>query len=277
MSRFFAPHAGTPNPSDNPRIADLIENPSRRTLMAGASMVSLASVLTLEGCAALSGSTGPLVGFKGIAASGDDAVRVPEGYRAEVLVAWGDPIGDSRGMPAFKRDASNTAAEQELQSGTHHDGMHFFPLPLGSNSSTHGLLVMNHEYPDNGALFPDGVANWSAAKVRKSQAALGCSVQEIRLENGRWQLVKPSRYARRIHANTPMRVAGPAAGHAMMRTASSPDGMAAFGTFNNCANGFTPWGTYLTCEENFSFHFKAPADATPMEERYELSPKVRFS
>jgi hypothetical protein len=83
---------------------------------------------------------------------------------------------------------------------------------FGSNSSTHGLLVMNHEYPDNGALFPDGTANWSPAKVRKSQAALGCSVQEIRLENGRWQLVRPSRYARRIHANTPMRVGGPAAG-----------------------------------------------------------------
>jgi secreted PhoX family phosphatase len=102
-------------------------------------------------------------------------------------------------------------------------------------------------------------------------------VQEIRLENGRWQLVRPSRYARRIHANTPMRVGGPAAGSALMKTASSPDGRASFGTFNNCANGWTPWGTYLTCEENFSFHFKAPPDPTALEERYELSPKVRFS
>jgi secreted PhoX family phosphatase len=155
--------------------------------------------------------------------------------------------------------------------------MHYFPLPVGSTNSSHGLLVMNHEYPDHGGMFPDGTAGWSLEKVRKSQAALGCSVQEIRLVDGRWQMVRPSGYARRIHANTPMRIGGPAAGHPMMRTAASPDGRQAFGTFNNCANGYTPWGTYLTCEENFSFHFRAPAQATAMEERYELSPKVRFS
>jgi secreted PhoX family phosphatase len=277
MSRFFEAHAGEPNRSANPRLETLIANPARRTLRRGATAASLASVLALEGCSVLELSTGPLLGFKGIPASAEDAVRVPEGYRADVVVAWGDPIGDARGMPAFQWNAGNSAAEQELQSGTHHDGMHYFPLPLGSTSSTHGLLVMNHEYPDHGGMFPDGTAGWSLEKVRKSQAALGCSVQEIRLVDGRWQMVRPSSYARRVHGNTPMRIGGPAAGHPMMRTAASPDGMRAFGTFNNCANGFTPWGTYLTCEENFSFHFRAPAQATAMEERYELSPKVRFS
>ena len=282
MSRFFEPFAGTPNPSTQPSIGELIANPQRRTWLGGATAASLASVLALEGCAALPASSagapaGPLLGFKGLAASSDDAVRVPEGYRADVLVAWGDPIGDVRGMPAFQWDAGNSAQDQELQSGTHHDGMHFFPLPLGSGGSTHGLLVMNHEYPDNNGLFPDGMANWSLAKVRKSQASVGCSVQEIRLIDGRWSLVRPSRFARRIHANTPMRIGGPAAGHPLMRTAASPAGREAAGTFNNCANGFTPWGTYLTCEENFSFHFRAPAQPTAFEERYELSPKVRFS
>ncbi|HPU51899.1 MAG TPA: DUF839 domain-containing protein, partial [Burkholderiaceae bacterium] len=245
MSRFFEPHAGTPNASTNPELNELLLNPQRRTLMTSGSLVALASVLSLEGCASSAGG-GPLVGFKGIAVSSDDAVRVPDGYKADVVVAWGDPIGDARGMPAFQWNAGNSAEDQELQSGTHHDGMHFFPLPLGSNSSTHGLLVMNHEYPDNNALFPDGMANWSLAKVRKSQAALGCSVQEIRLVDGRWQLVKPSRYARRVHGNTPMKIGGPAAGHPMMRTAASPTGREAFGTFNNCASGPTPWGTYLT-------------------------------
>jgi len=278
VSRFFEPHSGIPNGSANPALADLIENPRRRTLMTGASAASLAAALGLPGCSATPGAGGaPLIGFAGIAASSDDAVRVPDGYRAEVLVAWGDPIGDARGMPAFRWDAGNTAAEQELQCGIHHDGMWFFPLPLGSASATHGLLVVNHEYPDNGLLFPDAMANWSPEKVRKSQASLGCSVQEIRLRDGRWQLVRPSRYARRIHANTPMRVGGPAAGHPAMRTASSPGGAEAFGTFANCANGWTPWGTYLSCEENFNFYFKAPSEPTKMEERYELSPKLRHS
>jgi len=277
VSRFFDPLVGQPNRSANPSLESLIANPARRTLMRGATVASLASVLALEGCSVLGLSSGPLLGFQGIPVSADDAVKVPEGYRADVVVAWGDPIGDARGMPAFQWNAGNSAAEQELQSGTHHDGMHYFPLPAGSTNSTHGLLVMNHEYPDHGGMFPDGTAGWSLEKVRKSQAALGCSVQEIRLVDGRWQMVRPSTYARRIHANTPMRIGGPAAGHPMMRTAASPDGRQAFGTFNNCANGYTPWGTYLSCEENVSFHFRAPKEATAMEERYELSPKVRFS
>ena len=73
-----------------------------------------------------------------------------------MLYRWGDPIGAAAGMPEFRPDASNTAAEQALQAGMHHDGMHFFPLPYGSGTSSHGLLAMNHEYLDEGLLFPDG-------------------------------------------------------------------------------------------------------------------------
>ncbi|MCL4745482.1 MAG: PhoX family phosphatase [Burkholderiaceae bacterium] len=286
MSKFFEPYAGTPNPSANPELDAIArerarrvapQDPQRRALLAAGTAATVACVAALPACAATHAGAGPLLGFAGIAASGEDAVRVPRGYEARVLVAWGDPIGDVRGSPPFRWDASNSAAEQELQSGTHHDGMWFFPLPIGSNSSAHGLLVINHEYPDNTLLFADGVDDWTLAKVRKSQASVGCSVQEVRLVDGRWALVRPSRYARRIHANTPMRIAGPAAGHPKMRTAASPDGRAALGTFNNCANGWTPWGTYLSCEENFSFHFRMPPSASAMEERYEISPRVRFS
>jgi len=262
------------NPSTNPSLEDLLASPGRRTLLKG-SFAALAGLLGVPGGAAL--ASGPHRGFKPIPVGIDDALHVPQGYDAKVLVAWGDPIGIPGAMPAFRFDASNSADEQAVQSGTHHDGMHFFPLPPGSNNSTHGLLVINHEYPDHSTMFPDGRRNWSLEKVKKSQAALGCSVQEIRLEDGRWQMVRPSRFARRVHANTEMRIGGPAAGHPLMRTAQSPEGTRAFGTFNNCANGWTPWGTYLTCEENFSFHFKPPADPNTMEERYALTPWVGFS
>ena len=79
---------------------------------------------------------GPLLGFNAVPVSGDDTVRVPEGYRATVLWRWGDPTGSEQGQPAFRSDASNSAEDQMLQAGMHHDGMHFFPLPYGSNSST---------------------------------------------------------------------------------------------------------------------------------------------
>jgi uncharacterized protein len=289
MSKFFETLVGTPNPSNNTEFSQLLENDGRRTVLkmgpAVSAMAALTGLLGASACTSVAGVAGagkaasgsPAISFKPIPISSADAVMVPEGYKADVLIAWGDPIGDTRGMPAFKFDASNSAQDQELQSGTHHDGMYYFPLPLGSTNSTRGLLVTNHEYPDNALLFPDGMANWSLAKARKSQAALGCSVQEVQLVGGAWQTVKPSRYARRIHANTPMRVGGPAAGHALMQTNFHKTGHESAGTFNNCANGWTPWGTYLTCEENFSFHFKPHPEPTKMEERYELSPKVRFS
>ena len=136
--------------------------------------------------------------------------------------------------------------------GMHHDGIHFYPI---GGSSTHGLLAMNHEYIDDGLLHTDGLKTWTAEKVRKGQAAHGVSVIEVRFEGGRWQIVRPSRYARRITANSPFAVQGPAAGHALMRTTADPSGRTVLGTLNNCASGTTPWGTYLSGEENFAGYF----------------------
>ena len=147
----------------------------------------------------------------------------------------------------------------------HHDGMYFFPLPYGSTNSDRGLLVMNHEYVDHGLLFRDATANWSADKVRKSQAAHGVSVIEIAFQGGNWEVVRPSQYGRRITAYTPMRISGPAAGDPALRTAADPAGTTVLGTVNNCANGFTPWGTYLTCEENWNGYFVYRTHAHPRE------------
>ncbi|HSE02650.1 MAG TPA: alkaline phosphatase PhoX, partial [Methylomirabilota bacterium] len=232
---------------------------SRRRLLAG----GLATAgLGLLGPAAV--AQGPLLGFTGVPASSADALVVPPGYLAQVLYAWGDPISDG---PAFRANASSTAADQLRQAGMHHDGMHFFPLPAGTRGSSHGLLAINHEYADDGLLHPDGMRTWTAEKVRKSQAAHGVSVIEVRLAGGRWDVVRPSRYARRITAATPMGLDGPAVGHAWMRTAADPDGRLALGTISNCAMGHTPWGTYLTCEENFQFYFVNRSGSVPPGQR----------
>ena len=156
----------------------------------------------------------------------------------------------------------------------HHDGMHFFPFQdKGRPSSTHGLLCINHEYTDDGLLHAGGMTDWTAEKVAKSKAATGVSVVEVRRENGRWQVVRPSRFGRRISADTPCRVAGPARGHVALQTAADRRGEVILGTLNNCAMGVTPWGTYLTCEENFNGYFKGNTAPSADEKRYGMSEK----
>jgi secreted PhoX family phosphatase len=247
------------NRSANPSIHSL-SDPSRRRVLQGGLAAAVSGLFApLAGMAqtapaAVTRYSGKL-GFVGVPAATTDAVTVPMGYTAEVLYRWGDAVGIAGNLPAFKPDASNSAAEQAAQAGMHHDGIHFFPLESGANGSKRGLLAMNHEYVDDGLLHTDGMRTWSAEKVAKSQAAHGVSVVEVAQTAQGWQVVRPSRYARRITAATPMRIAGPAAGHAMMRTAADPEGTRVLGTMNNCAHGFTPWGTYLTCEENFINYF----------------------
>ncbi len=186
-----------------------------------------------------------------------DEVVVPEGYQAQIFYCWGDPVSDG---PAFKMDASNTANEQLVQAGMHHDAIQFFPLPAMSHSSNHGLLVMNHEYIDPQLLhaeggFADSPLRYDMAKTRKEQYAHGISVIEVKKQDG-WQICRPSDYARRINAATAMSVSGPVAGSNLIKTTADPKGQEIIGTFNNCSNGITPWGTYLACEENFHGYFK---------------------
>jgi hypothetical protein len=268
----------TINTSANPSFSEILEaRISRRQMLKSAVALAVAGGLPLQlgGCATGSLRRESSLGFKGITVSTADTVRVPQGYSTSVLYRWGDPVGSAAGMPAFKPDASNSAAEQALQAGMHHDGIHYFPLPYGSDSSGHGLLVMNHEYTDDGLLHTDGFANWSAEKVRKAQNAHGCSVIEVRQQGGQWNVVQPSKYARRVTGNTPMRISGPAAGAAAMKTAADPAGTEVLGTINNCAHGYTPWGTYLTCEENWDGYFASSGVLTADHRRNGISPKGR--
>ena len=227
----------------------------RKLLKAG--LGALPAVLSPPLLATASAAFGQskLLGFTPLPASDADELRVPAGYSARVLLRWGDAVGSAAGMPAFKPGGGNSAAEQALQAGMQCDGMHFFPLRPGAPD--HGLLVLNHEYTDENLLQAGGARDWNAEKILKSMHAVGVSVVEAKLAGGQWQVQRPSKYARRIHLNTPMRVGGPAAGHALMRTATDPAGVNVLGTMMNCAQGHTPWGTYLTCEENWHAYFGA--------------------
>ena len=258
------------NRSSNRSIHEVIET-SRRAFLKGGAVVSLASVMApLAGCAVLSGPQKKL-GFKPISVGMGDKLVVPEGYTAMPLAPWGEPVGIAGRMPAFKMDASNTADDQAVQLGMHHDGLEFFPL----QSSSRGLLAINHEYTDDGLLHVGGFKQMNPEKVRKAQNAHGLSVIEIEMKNGRWDMVRPSPYARRVTLSTPFRVAGPAAGHALMRTSADPQGLTVLGTLNNCASSKTPWGTYLSGEENFKNYFGAGDKPTQDQQRWG-APKSSF-
>ena len=288
MSSYIRDDDGVSNQSANDHLHDLIEreivrNPNRRGLLKSGAALGLFGIFG-SALTACGGSSDPAVissepargsiGFKAVAVSSGDAIVVPEGYTADILYRWGDPI--SLNAPAFLGDASQSWQEQEQQSGDNHDGINFFPFP-GTDGSSRGILAMNHEYI-NPEYFHD-VANYNKpnipANTKKQLAAHGVSIIEVqRNASGKWEYVKNSAYNRRITGYTPITITGPAAGNALLKTTADATGTEVLGTLNNCGAGQTPWGTYITCEENFNGYF-GTEDGTwkpnTLQNRYGLS------
>ena len=163
MSSSFSDPSGIDNQSGGSAFSSVLKTrTTRRRLLQAAAALPLMGLAA--GCATPGGRRGSgAVTFAPVSASVEDRVLVPVGYSATPLYRWGDAIGSAQGMPAFKTDAGNTAEEQALQAGMHHDGMHFFPLPFGSDNPVRGLLAINHEYTDDGLLHAGGMDPWNAA------------------------------------------------------------------------------------------------------------------
>ncbi len=208
--------------------------------------------------------------FEAIPVSTADEVVVPAGYKAEVMVRWGDPLWSD--APEFDPATRGTAASQERAFGDNTDGQDVF------FHDGHVLLVVNNEYTNRDILWgnnPDAKAA-SDDDVAKGMMAHGVTVVEIANTDGKWGIVKDSPYNRRITPQTDMTITGPAAGHDLMKTAADPTGTTSKGTWNNCGNGMTPWGTYLACEENFNGYFSAEDEAHEVSaelKRYGVSSK----
>lgn len=194
--------------------------------------------------------------FKPIPTYTDATVHVPEGYSWEILARWGDALVD--GAEAFNHETGGSAAGADRVFGENTDGMESFQFQ-GKQ-----LLAINHEYANRKINLPqneDGAPK-SADDVLKLQHLQGVVVIEVEDGDDGWAIVKNSPFNRRLTHNTPMMLAGPAAGHPLLQTAADPSGTQSLGTFNNCGSGKTPWGTYLTCEENFNGYFGA-TEAAP--------------
>lgn len=271
-------------PDREPEFARILEArlSRRQALGLGAVATSLAALGSIG--RAVAETRGPsTLTFQEVEHGADATDHVACGYRADVVIRWGDPL-----LPgAAPFDPANLTAEsQARQFGYNNDFAAFMPLPWGSKNSSHGLLCVNHEYTVPQLMWPgikgrEGSEGLSQAQVGVEMAAHGHSVVELRKTGGRWAVVPNSQYARRITTSgTEMRVAGPAAGDARMRTTADPSGTRIIGTTNNCSGGVTPWGTVLFAEENFPFYFggkpSSQAEAAAYK-RYGFSEKSRYS
>ena len=260
------------NFSDNATFTQIAEaRYGRRGVLKGglaAAVTSLMGTSFLAGPSAALAKDGPEIGFQPVPTAMNDLITVPEGYTAKVILGYGTPI--SGHMPAYSLD--NTGEEQGMQIGSHHDGMHFFPIDGEDpyeGSSTDGLLVMNHEYieprlmhrasvgqaHDSRAVPMNEDGSRDPDQVLKEINAHGVSITRIaRNDAGDWEVVQDERN-RRVTAATPMEIRGPVRGSDLVKTKYSPDGHATRGIINQCAHGVTPWGTYLTSEENWAGYF----------------------
>jgi len=262
-----------PRPDDTD-FGDIIDRAmSRRSFLStgakfgvSAFVVSYAGLEATKPAAAMS----PSMGFESIAANGADTITVPAGYKWSVLGSWGDPLF-AKG-PSFDHATRGTGESQELALGDNNDGMEFYPI-----DESNGVITVNHEYVNKKIFSPNGIE--TEDEVRKGKAGHGVGVFDVsRAKNGNWSIVIDGEHNRRITADTPMEITGPARGHELMKTDADPDGVVALGTFNNCGNGTTPWGTYLACEENFNGYFAASDEThkpSARQERYGIGVKDR--
>ncbi|WP_322417227.1 PhoX family protein [Mesorhizobium huakuii] len=255
------------NPTDNRTMGEIIAARfSRRGFLKGSLAVSAIAatvgplaMIAADGARAAEGSA---FKFDELEAGIDDKHHVAPGYDADVLLRWGDPLfADSLEFDPTKQSAE----AQARQFGYNNDYVGYIAI---DGSAEHGLLVVNHEYTNPHLMFPgivsivekDGKKKAEVAPLSKEQvdvemAAHGGTIVEIRKVSGKWQVARDGKLNRRITATTEMALSGPVAGHDRVKTNADPSGTKVFGTFNNCAGGVTPWGTYVMAEENIHGYF----------------------
>lgn len=270
------------NPSNNDSFNQVLERArlGRRGFLKGSSSLAAAAMLgtglalvadsTQQTGKTAKASTDLRLSFSPVAKSIADTLVVPEGYTARVLLATGDPI--KSGVTPYQNNGTDN--DFEVRAGDHNDAMHYFGLNQTGNGwdpngSDRALLCINNEVcEDLGFVHPSGPTNYGpestdarpAIEIDKEVAAHGVTIVAIAKQGSTYELDRDSRYNRRVTAATPCQISGPARGSAMLATTYSPSGEQTRGTLNNCANGYTPWGTYLTCEENWAGYFNRRED-----------------
>jgi secreted PhoX family phosphatase len=261
------------NASDNPTFESIFNaRMSRRNMLRGGVGMAVGVALPTLGLAACGSDSDAapaekLLGFTAVPKSLADVVSVPAGYSVAVLYALGDPLTAS--ASAYRNDGTDSDFDQ--RAGDHHDGMEWFGLSSGgapnAQSVDRGLLAINHEATTDEKLSSFFLhANGGtttlprpASEVDKEVAVHGTAVVEVRKNGSAWEYVKGSSFNRRVTPLTDIEISGPARGSALLVTRYSINGTKTRGTLNNCGTGKTPWGSFLSGEENWFGYFARSA------------------
>lgn len=154
-----------------------------------------------------------------------DDVILADGFEYKVVASFGDKISD---QDTF---------------GTHCDYLAFFQ---DENNENEGTLWVNHEYFDT-TLIHQNANDKTKEMVDYERYILGGSIVKIkRNDENEWNIDFNNTINRRITGATKIpflwdeKIAG---------------SHFAEGTFQNCAGGVTPWGTVLSCEENYDYMY----------------------
>lgn len=225
---------------------------SRRHFFKGAAMLfgsNLFAQSALAQAVTESNDAFDIYSFVNVPANSDDTITLPKDFQWQPMMSWGEPLF-SKGA-RFESSAKMSAESQALAFGDNNDGMKHF------NIDGREILAINHEYVNFASFFHhhDTQTPQTQDDILKTQQAVGVSIVEVSSDKNGWSVVKDSPFNRRITAQTPMAITGPAKGHTLMQTQQDPEGVESLGTWANCGSGKTPWGTYLTCEENFNGYY----------------------
>ena len=258
------------NNSNNRTFGEVLDAfVSRRAVLAGglagAAFVFAGSKVSASGieptkrtASGVAAKLSPTIGFTHIPLQNSPMPTIAPEYQFRTLIPWRTRL-DGKGEFA----EALSSVDQAASVGLGHDGMHYF----GDNRK--GMLAINFEYGTTSHALGKTEPT-TLEEVRISQHLHGVGVVYIESGPKGWSLKRDKRN-RRVHVNTPVEFAGPAAGSALLVNTAGNEPL---GTVNNCANGSTPWGTYLTCEENFNGYFGSTNTAwkaSAEEARYGVS------
>lgn len=249
-----------PNTSDNEYFADVVASAvSRRGFLRAGAVIGAATAFgtIITGAGGRKALAAPQVlEFDAVQPAATDSVVIPEGWAQDIVMRWGDKLFSS--APDFD-PLNQTPEAQAQQFGYNCDFLGFFPL-----DDEHELMMVNHEYTNEYIMFPDfDPESTDADKVDIALAAHGLSVVAVAKEAGTGRLtpVVDHDLNKRHTGDSPFELTGPVAGHELVRTSGDAEGRYVRGTLNNCAGGLTPWGTWLSGEENFNQYFANAAQS----------------